>query len=160
MCESKTKPHAIWLAHRGAWRAVLRARKKVLKAGQEFDLMMVKAKKLMKEKPHWEKDDRDLREQFFRTCEKVKVHAAQLEIAAVKAIRRRLAAKLQEEAVRAPILRREMSRPRSDSPTPIGAYERGSMLSPKPLVYQKELYGTSSTETPSSDPPMAAPENS
>lgn len=158
MIISKTKPHSIWLAQRGAWRAVLRARKKVMKATREFDQMFVAARKLASVRPDWEKEDRALREEFFRACEQVKTAAAQREIQAVKAIRRRLAAKLQEEAVRVPILRREMLRPRSDSPIPIGAYQRGSMLSPKPLVYQPELYGTSSTETPSSDQPTVAPE--
>lgn len=143
----------MWREQLQAWRAVLRARKRLLKAGTLFDQMMTAAKKTMEEKPDWEREDRELREEFFRECEQVRTKAAASEIAAVKAIRRKMADKLQEAAVRAPILRREMSRPRSNSPTPIGHLGKEFRLLQKRSESLKVPSETSSTKTPNCEPP-------
>jgi len=153
MAGSKKRPPLMWRAQRQAWQAVIRARKKLMKAGQEFDQMMAAAKKVMEEKPSWERDDRVLREEFIQACEQVRNKTAAREISAVREIRKKMADKLQEAAVRAPILRRVMSRPRSNAPIPIGVLEKGSMSLPRPQGIQRVQYETSSTKTPNSAPP-------
>lgn len=113
MAASKKRPRAIRKAQMWAWRRVLKARAKLLKAGQAMDREIAAASELMRETVRWERDDRKLREKFIAKCERTREKNSQRELAAVKRIRVRMEAKLLQQAERVPVLRREMSQPHS-----------------------------------------------
>lgn len=113
MAASKKRPRAIRKAQMWAWRRVLKARNKLVKAGQEMDQAMAAASSLMRDTIKWERDDRNLRQKFIAKCERTRERNSQRELAAVKRIRLRMEAKLLAQAERVPVLRREMPQPHS-----------------------------------------------
>ncbi len=111
MAQSKRRPRAIRKAQIWAWRRVLKARAALVKAGAVMDQAMAAASAMMRDTVKWERQDRLLRERFIAKCQQVRERNSKRELATAKRIRARMEAKLQKQAERVPVLRREMSQP-------------------------------------------------
>ncbi len=111
MAQSKRRPRAIRKAQMWAWRRVLKARAALVKAGAVMDQALAAASAMMRDTVKWERQDRLLREKFIAKCQQVRERNSKRELATAKRIRARMEAKLQKQAERVPVLRREMSQP-------------------------------------------------
>lgn len=157
LAESKLRPRAIRRAQRIAWVLVLRSRNRLQREARAFDQLMAAANKLMRDTPEWERQDRELRERFIRKCERIRQAASKREMDIVKKIRRRLGDKLQEQAVRVPVLRRVMQLPRLNSLTQRGACENELLSHPAQPGSLRTPYGESSIKTRRFAPPTDRP---